>query len=69
MIFGELIPRKIKITAKEKQSPEQSYSSKEIVEMLDKGPLLEIYNTSFYTAHGIYVKVWIYKNRIFSVEY
>ena len=40
--FGEMIRRKIKITAEEKQSPEWPYSTQEIVEMLDKRPLLEI---------------------------
>ena len=42
---GEMIQRKIKITAEEKQSPEWPYSPQEIIEMLDKGPLPKIYNT------------------------
>ena len=50
-----MIWRKIKITAEEKQNPELPYSPQEIVEMLDKGPLLEIYNTIFCTIYGKYV--------------
>ena len=38
-----MIWRKIKITAEEKQSTEWPYSPEEIIEMLDKGPLREIY--------------------------
>ena len=53
--FRETIRRKIKITAAEKQSPEWPYSPEEIVEMLDKGPLPEIYNTIFHSVHGKYV--------------
>ena len=53
--FGEMIRRKIKITAEETQNPEWLYSPQEIVEMLDKGPLPEIYNTIFCTVHGKYV--------------
>ena len=48
-----MIWRKIKITAEEKQSPDWFYSPQAIAEMLDKEPLSEIYNTVFYTAHGI----------------
>ena len=50
-LFGELIWRKIKITTGEKQSPEWSYSRQETVEMLIKGPLLQIYNRIFYSVH------------------
>ena len=46
-----MIWRKIKITAEEKQNPEWPYSPEEIVEMLDKEPLREIFNTIFYTIH------------------
>ena len=46
-----MIQRKTKINIKEKQSPGWPYSSKEIVEVLDKGLLPEIYNTIFYTIH------------------
>ena len=69
--FGEIIRRKIKITAEEKQSPEWPYSPEEIVEMLDKGPLPEIYNTTFYIIHGKYItnKYGYAKTKIFSVEY
>ena len=49
--FGEMIQRKIKITAEEKQTPEWPYSPREIVEMLDKGPLPEIYNTVLYNVY------------------
>ena len=50
-----MIGRKIKITAEEKQSPEWPYSPQELAELLDKGPLPEIYNTIFYIVHGKYV--------------
>ena len=53
--FGKLIRRKFKITAEEKQSPEWLYIPQAIVEMLDKRPLPEIYNTIFYTVHRKYV--------------
>ena len=53
--FGKLIRRKFKITAEEKQSPEWLYIPQAIVEMLDKGPLPEIYNTIFYTVYRKYV--------------
>ena len=46
-----MIWRKIKITAEEKQNTEWSYSPEEIIEMLDKGPLREIYNTIFYAIY------------------
>ena len=43
--FGEMIRREIKINTEEMQSPEWAYSLQEIVEMLDKGTLPEIYFT------------------------
>ena len=50
--FGEMIRRKIKITEEEKRSHEWTYSPQEIVEILDKGTLPEIYNTILYVVHG-----------------
>ena len=50
-----MIRKKIKINAEEKKSSERPYSLQEIVEMLDKEPLPEIYNPNFYTIHGKYV--------------
>ena len=50
--FREMIWRKMKITTEEKQSLEWPYSPQEIVEMLGKGPLREIYNTVFDIVHG-----------------
>ena len=46
-----MIWRKIKITAEEKQNTEWPYSPEEIIEMLDTGPLREIYNTIFYAIY------------------
>ena len=43
------------ITAEENQSSEWPYSPQEIVEMLYKGSLSEIYNTVLYTVHEKYV--------------
>ena len=43
------------ITAEEKQSSEWPCSPQEIVEMLCKGSLPEIYNTVLYTVHEKYV--------------
>ena len=51
-LFGEMIRRKIKITEEEKRSHEWTYSPQEIVEILDKGTLPEIYNTILYVVHG-----------------
>ena len=45
--FGEMIRRIIKITAEEKQSTEWAYCPQEIVEMLAKVPVPEIYSTIF----------------------
>ena len=42
-----MIRRIIKITAEEKQSTEWAYCPQEIVEMLDKVPVPEIYSTIF----------------------
>ena len=53
--FGEIIWRKIRITAEEKQRSEWPYSLQDIVEMLVKGPLPEIYNTIFFVVYGKYV--------------
>ena len=53
--FGEIIWRKIKITAEKKQRSEWPYSLQDIVEMLVKGPLPEIYNTIFFTVYGKYI--------------
>ena len=44
-----MIRRKTKINIEEKQSPGWPYSSKEIVEMLDKGLLPEIYNFLYHS--------------------
>ena len=43
------------ITAEEKQSSEWLYSPQEIVEILDKESLPEIYNAIFYTVPGKHV--------------
>ena len=53
-----MIRRKTEITTEEKRNPGWSYSPQEIVQMLDKGPLPEIYNTNFYTVLG---HLWTYE--------
>ena len=52
-----MIRKKTEITTEEKRNPGWSYSPQEIVQMLDKGPLPEIYNTNFCTVLG---HLWTY---------
>ena len=58
-----MIQKKIKMIAEETQSPEWSYSPQEIVEMLEKGPLLMISGketvsyrmTLLYNNHQVFI--------------
>ena len=50
--FGTLIRRKIKERLQEEKEIEWPYSPEELVRMLDKGPLPELYNAIYYTVNG-----------------
>lgn len=52
--FGTLVQRKIKKRIKEVKEFEWLYTPQELVQMLLKGPLAELYIAIYYTVHGYF---------------
>ena len=52
MSFGALIQRKIKRRLEDEKKSEWSYNPEELIRMLVRGPLPEIYNAIYYSVKG-----------------